>query len=110
MQTKHNYAIAYKYEWQCTEPTCGKLYGRHSKSIDETRHRCSLCRSTLRPMFDNKTKATTPFQAYLKANMANAKSAFGNASHGDVMRALSERWKSAGPDADHVAYWTSLAA
>ncbi|WOO78377.1 HMG box-containing protein [Vanrija pseudolonga] len=110
VDTKHNYTIAYKYEWQCSEPTCGKIYGRHSKSIDESRHRCSLCRSTLRPLFDNKSKATTPFQAYLKANMANAKSAFGNAPHGDVMRALSERWKSAGPDADHVAYWTSLAA
>ncbi|KAL1407774.1 hypothetical protein Q8F55_007208 [Vanrija albida] len=108
VDTKHNYTISYKYEWQCSEPTCGKIYGRHSKSIDETRHTCGLCRGKLNPLFG--TKSTTPFQAYLKANLAHAKAAFGNAPHGDVMRALSERWKEAGPDADHVAYWRSMAA
>lgn len=38
---------AYKYRWQCTRLACGKVYGRHSKSIDPTRHACGLCEGKL---------------------------------------------------------------
>lgn len=43
--TKHNYEIDYKYVWNCVD--CGRRYGRHSKSIDTTRSRCSLCNGSL---------------------------------------------------------------
>lgn len=41
--------------------------------------------------------------------MKLAKAAMRGAKHGDVMRALSERWKEA-PEGDHQAYWRGRAA
>jgi predicted SprT family Zn-dependent metalloprotease len=43
--TKHSYKIDYKYIWICVD--CGNEYGRHSKSIDPTKARCSLCKGGL---------------------------------------------------------------
>lgn len=45
---------------------------------------------------------------YLKQNMATAKASLPGASHGDVMRALSARWTSAGPDGDHETHWKAV--
>ena len=45
--TKHSYEIAYKFSWRCTEATCGKVYGRHSKSIDPQKHACGVCSGRL---------------------------------------------------------------
>jgi predicted SprT family Zn-dependent metalloprotease len=39
--TKHSYEINFKYLWCCTQ--CGHEYGRHSKSVDPKKHRCSRC-------------------------------------------------------------------
>ncbi|OCK78568.1 hypothetical protein K432DRAFT_265999, partial [Lepidopterella palustris CBS 459.81] len=36
--TKHTYAIAYKYVWECVG--CGHEFKRHSKSVDPKRHTC----------------------------------------------------------------------
>jgi len=38
---------AYKYSWQCTSGSCGKIYGRHSKSIDPAKHACGACAGLL---------------------------------------------------------------
>ncbi|KAL2865578.1 SprT family zinc-dependent metalloprotease [Aspergillus lucknowensis] len=43
--TKHSYKIDYKYVWTCVD--CCQNYGRHSKSIDPTRHRCGKCKGLL---------------------------------------------------------------
>jgi predicted SprT family Zn-dependent metalloprotease len=43
--TKHSYEIDYKYVWLCID--CGHKYGRHSKSIDPAKARCSLCKGGL---------------------------------------------------------------
>ena len=43
--TKHSYKIDYKYVWSCVG--CGQTYGRHSKSIDTAKLRCSVCRGVL---------------------------------------------------------------
>lgn len=43
--TKHSYKIDYKYVWSCVG--CGQTYGRHSKSINTARLRCSVCRGSL---------------------------------------------------------------
>lgn len=43
--TKHSYKIDYKYVWSCVD--CSQTYGRHSKSIDTARLRCSVCRGFL---------------------------------------------------------------
>ncbi|KAL4874512.1 SprT-like family-domain-containing protein [Aspergillus karnatakaensis] len=45
--TKHSYKIDYKYVWTCVD--CTQNYGRHSKSIDPSKHRCGnpTCRGLL---------------------------------------------------------------
>ena len=45
--TTHAYEIFQPHRWRCANAACGKVYGRHSKTIDEARHRCALCRSRL---------------------------------------------------------------
>ncbi|KAK4685919.1 hypothetical protein P7C73_g4216, partial [Tremellales sp. Uapishka_1] len=82
-------------------------YQRHSKSIDPSKQTCGRCRSKLAPLFA--TKASSAFQIYLKENMAHAKIAHSKAPHGEVMRALSERWKEAGAEGDHAAFWRAKA-
>ncbi|KZT53838.1 hypothetical protein CALCODRAFT_439502 [Calocera cornea HHB12733] len=49
--TRHDYEIAYKYEWRCANPTCARTYGRHSKSINPDQHACGVCKGRLEPMF-----------------------------------------------------------
>lgn len=44
--TCHEYKIRYRYAYVCTE--CNHEYGRHSKSIDISRHVCGKCKSSLR--------------------------------------------------------------
>lgn len=36
----HNYDVDFKYKYTCM--TCGRVYGRHSKSIDTTAKRCGV--------------------------------------------------------------------
>ncbi|KAF7512684.1 hypothetical protein GJ744_000251 [Endocarpon pusillum] len=74
--TKHNYQINHKYLWVCVgtppnaakgflnlppdEEGCGAEYGRHSKSIDPSKHRCGRCKGVLvqvRPKPKPKPKA-----------------------------------------------------
>jgi len=43
--TRHSYKIDYKYVWTCVD--CCQNYGRHSKSIDPSRHRCGKCKGLL---------------------------------------------------------------
>ncbi|KZT22106.1 hypothetical protein NEOLEDRAFT_1072350 [Neolentinus lepideus HHB14362 ss-1] len=57
VSTKHNYEIAYKYEWRCEK--CSKIYGRFSKSIKPEECVCGACREgTLVPLFT--TRQRTP--------------------------------------------------
>ncbi|GFZ52057.1 hypothetical protein JCM24511_09829 [Saitozyma sp. JCM 24511] len=104
--TKHDYVIEYKFKWRCVSERCGKIYQRHSKSIDVSKQACGRCRGRLEPMFETRENA---FQTYLKQNMSLAKSSLPGATHGDVMRALSRQWTSNGSEADHQAYWRSAA-
>ncbi|KAK8854558.1 hypothetical protein IAR55_003297 [Kwoniella newhampshirensis] len=103
--TKHPYVIEYKYEWRCSNERCGKIYKRHSKSIDTSKQACGSCKGKLVPLFQTKQKPASAFQLYLKANMKFAKAAMPGSPHGDVMRALSKRWTEAGDSGDHELYW-----
>ncbi|TKA53237.1 hypothetical protein B0A53_04093 [Rhodotorula sp. CCFEE 5036] len=38
--TTHAYEIVYKYRWKCVSAVCGKIFGRHSASIDPATHGC----------------------------------------------------------------------
>ncbi|KIJ45102.1 hypothetical protein M422DRAFT_29952 [Sphaerobolus stellatus SS14] len=41
ISSRHSYEINYKYKWECIQ--CGKIYGRHSKSIDVETKACGVC-------------------------------------------------------------------
>jgi predicted SprT family Zn-dependent metalloprotease len=46
--TKHDYVIKYKYAWICTNvQSCGIVYRRQSRSIDDKTQVCGSCRCTL---------------------------------------------------------------
>ncbi|OCF57716.1 hypothetical protein L486_05180 [Kwoniella mangroviensis CBS 10435] len=107
--TTHAYQIEYKYQWKCSSGRCGRIYKRHSKSIDTTKHTCGICKGTLVPLFETKQKTASAFQVYLKANMKYAKSSMPGSSHGEVMRALSKRWNEHGENGDHEVFWKSAA-
>ncbi|WWC93320.1 hypothetical protein V866_000154 [Kwoniella sp. B9012] len=107
--TTHAYQIEYKYQWKCSAAWCGKIYKRHSKSIDTTKHTCGICKGTLVPLFETKQKTASAFQVYLKTNMKYAKSSMPGSSHGEVMRALSKRWNEHGENGDHEVFWRSAA-
>ncbi|KAL5336084.1 SprT-like family-domain-containing protein [Aspergillus crustosus] len=55
--TKHSYKIDYKYVWTCVD--CCQNYGRHSKSIDPSKHRCGKCRGLLQQI-KPKPRSTSP--------------------------------------------------
>ncbi|GAA5847871.1 hypothetical protein JCM9279_006676 [Rhodotorula babjevae] len=38
--TTHSYEIKYRFRWQCLSAVCGKIFGRHSNSINPTTHGC----------------------------------------------------------------------
>ncbi|GAA5820099.1 hypothetical protein JCM10212_000442 [Sporobolomyces blumeae] len=41
VSTTHSYEIVYKYRWKCDSTRCGKIFGRHSNSINPSTHGCS---------------------------------------------------------------------
>ena len=45
--TCHSYVIHKPYVFQCVNATCQTKYGRHSKSIDTSKHCCGVCRGKL---------------------------------------------------------------
>ncbi|GAA5979850.1 hypothetical protein JCM11641_002717 [Rhodosporidiobolus odoratus] len=47
--TTHSYEIVYKYRWKCLSGVCGKIFGRHSNSINPATHGCP-CGSRLVPI------------------------------------------------------------
>ncbi|WRT68670.1 uncharacterized protein IL334_005649 [Kwoniella shivajii] len=108
--TTHAYIIEYKYEWKCSTNFCGKIYKRHSKSIDTDKHACGSCKGKLIPLFESRQKVSSAFQLYLKANMKYAKTAMPGSSHGEVMRALSKRWNEGDQNVDHEIFWKSASA
>lgn len=100
--TCHSYDIHRPFKFQCSNAQCAHIYGRHSKNgIDITKQACGKCRCTLMYLgkFDNdgtavKERKATAFSLFVKENFARVKSsAPKGASHGDIMRQLSELYK-----------------
>ncbi|KAL1732659.1 SprT-like family-domain-containing protein [Schizophyllum commune] len=57
ISTTHNYEINHKYRWQCCNTSCGKIFGRFSKSIKVETQFCG-CGGKLEPLFT--TRSHTP--------------------------------------------------
>ncbi|KAH8724556.1 SprT-like family-domain-containing protein [Phaeosphaeriaceae sp. PMI808] len=76
--TKHSYAIAYKYVWECV--SCGYEFKRHSKSVDTARHSCGKCKGRLvqtkptpRGVGVAGKKEKSEYQVFVKENFARVK-------------------------------------
>lgn len=76
--TKHSYQIDYKYVWICTD--CGYKYGRHSKSIDPTKSRCSLCTGGLQQV-KPKPRQASPKKKGTIIDMSQDSSSFLNSGN-----------------------------
>ncbi|KAH9947963.1 SprT-like family-domain-containing protein [Amylocystis lapponica] len=73
ISTKHTYDITYKFEWKCEQ--CGKIYGRHSKSIRPDECVCGACRvGKLIPLFETAARAPKTPKNKADSQMAAAKS------------------------------------
>ena len=97
----HSYDIAFAFRYQCQNAECGVVYGRHSASIDTARKACGECGGllALQPRLNADgtpaaKRAPTAFAAFVKEHFKKVKQAMPPAaSHADVMRELSARWK-----------------
>lgn len=101
VSTCHNYDIHFAYKWRCT--WCTHEYGRHSKSIDPTKHRCGKdgCKGPLEYLgkFNPDGSLTTArnpsaYNQFIKENMSTVKKEMpaGTPSK-DLMKILSERYR-----------------
>lgn len=105
--TCHSYDIDYKFRWQCQTADCGAIIGRHSRSIDETRHRCGRCHGMLRLMPRLKVDGTpckqrqpSAFSVFVKRNFARTKADNPGLAHGDIMKQLGNAFKTMQLDKD----------
>lgn len=103
--TKHSYAIAYKFVWECG--ACGVLYQRHSKSIDPARHQCGTCRGRLvqiRPAPRGgasgadggegaPTKGLSAYQMFVKENMGLVKRENPGSPQKEIMGLVGKRYQ-----------------
>lgn len=145
--TCHNYEIFYAFRWQCTNSwygvvaakahpqntshlpcivnmqtllytrRCGKVYGRHSNSLDVNTKVCGVCRGRLvalgRVNPDGTPAAArgpTPYAKFVKEHFSTTKARCpAGTPHKEVMRVLADDWKArkGGGDGGHGGSSTS---
>ena len=123
--TCHSYAVHAPFEWRCvgggisgdgggggdTTRGCGRVYRRHSKSIDVARHACSACRGRLAFVgrvdadgtvqgggggggTSQPSRPPNPFAQFVAARFATVKASMPPGTpHKDVMKALGAAWR-----------------
>ncbi|KAK5057551.1 hypothetical protein LTR84_011551 [Exophiala bonariae] len=99
--TKHDYAINHKYLWVCVgreqtnameflniedDEGCGAEYGRHSKSIDTTKHRCGKCKGKLVQVRPKPRAPPSPKKQFRNRETSNTQRSSGS----DVARSSSQ--------------------
>ena len=92
----HQYEVHTKYNYQCNG--CGQMFGRHSKSIDASRHRCSKCGGIPELVNTNSSVSSTPktpnsYVLFLKENFASVKKANPCLSHKELMQKISAKFR-----------------
>ncbi|GAA5944154.1 uncharacterized protein JCM15063_000163 [Sporobolomyces koalae] len=111
--TTHSYQIVYKYRWQCTGNSCGKIFGRHSNSINPATHGCP-CGSKLvqldknglpkkvttvlqenanGDMVETPVKKKSPWLEYVATESPRIRKENPSIPQSQVMKVLSEQWK-----------------
>ena len=92
----HQYEVHTKYNYQCNG--CGQMFGRHSKSIDASRHRCSKCGGIPELINSNSSGSSTPktpnsYALFLKENFASVKKANPGLPHKELMQKISAKFR-----------------
>ncbi|KAM0792854.1 hypothetical protein ACM66B_002618 [Microbotryomycetes sp. NB124-2] len=103
--TTHTYEIAYKYRWQCVDDNCGKIFPRHSNSINTVTHGCP-CGGRLieidadgNPKLRKPTDASTPakkrseWQDFLAKEGPVVRKEVPGIKSEEVFKVVAERWK-----------------
>ncbi|MFH4974542.1 hypothetical protein AB6A40_001251 [Gnathostoma spinigerum] len=99
----HNYKIDAKFLYICNG--CGQTVRRHTKSLDTTKKICGICRGR----FELKTKngktlkqgQPNKFALFVKANYASERKP--GVNHRDVMKILSQRFKTESIEVDQLS-------
>ena len=91
----HQYEIHTKYTYKCNE--CGTEFGRHSKSIDPSKHRCGKC-GGIPELLQNPSTSSAPktpnaFSMFVKENFGSVKKSNPGKSHREVMRIISDKFQ-----------------
>jgi len=92
----HQYEIHTKFNYQCNG--CGQMFGRHSKSIDASRHRCSRCGGIPELLTNKASSNSTPrtpnaYALFLKDNFASVKKSNPGVPHKEVMQLIAAKFK-----------------
>ncbi|KAK4056309.1 hypothetical protein OIO90_002753 [Microbotryomycetes sp. JL221] len=108
--TTHSYEITYKYRWQCVDAKCGKIFSRHSRSVDTTTHGCP-CGSKLveidasgkakapraitteRTQIGTPTKKLSEWQEFLATESPIVRQETPGIKSEDVFKVVAERWR-----------------
>ncbi|KAI5478784.1 SprT-like domain containing protein [Pseudohyphozyma bogoriensis] len=96
--TTHTYEITFKYRWQCQKEPCGKIFSRHSNSIDITTHGCPCGGRLLAIDADGNAKVPrTPkkseYQEFLHTHSPALRAENPGISQSEVVKVLAARWR-----------------
>jgi hypothetical protein len=102
VDTCHHYVIFKPFRWKCTSVSCGKVFSRHSDSIDVAKHACGRCRAPLQRLgrftadgTPAKVRPPTAFASYVQQQYSATKMANPATPHRDVMKLLASGYKQA---------------
>ncbi|CEM02720.1 unnamed protein product [Vitrella brassicaformis CCMP3155] len=98
VETCHSYDVHYKCKYQCT--ACGKMFGRHSKSLDTARYRCKCGgRIVYLGMFDPDgrriaEKVPTPYNRFVKERYESVRAEMPPGTpNAKVLQRVAQIWK-----------------
>lgn len=107
ISTCHTYDIFHKFRYGCD--SCGNEFGRQSKSVDVERQRCGRCHGKLRLLgaFNRdgtpaKAREPSAFARFVKDNFSALRVSKPEATHGELMADLGQRWRDCGGQADSL--------
>ncbi|TNY19131.1 SprT-like family-domain-containing protein [Rhodotorula diobovata] len=108
--TTHSYEIAYRYRWQCVSATCGKIFGRHSNSVNPATHGCP-CGARLVALDKDGVAKPAPapgadgapetprkkskWQEFMQVESPRVRADHPGLPQSEVLKLVAERWRTA---------------